>query len=475
MIPEQLVFIDLETTGTNTLHDRITEVGLCEVSNGRVVDEWSTLVNPEKAIPPFIEKLTGITTGMVADAPRFADIATELQERLAGKVLVAHNVRFDVGFLKSEFRRQAIDFHERTVCTVKLSRALFPQQSRHNLDALIERHELEVANRHRALGDARATQKFFEKMCLVQPSEIMAKAIESQLKKPSMPPHLPADQLHGLPGTPGVYLLYGENDAVLYIGKSVNIRSRVHAHFAGDHRVRKGMKLSQQVRRIDCIETAGELGALLLEARLVKELAPIHNRRLRRTCDLFSIHLVSSAEGHPLIELIALKGLQGADLGRMYGMFRSRRQADAMLRQIIAAQGLCNRVLGLEKGQGACFSYQLRKCRGACVGQEPLPLHQARLMTALAALKMRSWPFEGAIGVRERSPGGGRTEIHVFDQWCHLGTADSEHRLRALLENPAPLPFDLDSYKILSRYLDTQARPADVLNLAGLRPEAQSC
>lgn len=470
MIPEHLVFIDLETTGTNTLHDRITEVGLCEVRNGQLVGEWSTLVNPGKAIPPYIEKLTGITTAMVADAPRFADIARELQGKLAGKVLVAHNARFDYGFLKSEFRRQAIDFQEKTVCTVKLSRALFPQQSRHNLDVLIDRHGLEVFDRHRALGDARVTREFFAKMCREQPPEIIANAIKNQLKKPSLPPHLPAEQMQRLPSSPGVYLFYGENDTVLYVGKSVDIRARVQAHFAGDHRVRKGMRLSQQVRRIDCIETAGDLGALLLEARLVKELVPIHNRRLRRTRDLFSIRLVADGQGASQVQLVSLKGLRSDDLAQLFGLFRSRRQADSTLRQIISAHGLCNRVLGLEKGQGACFNHQIRKCRGACVGREPLPLHEVRLRSALSGLKMRSWPFRGVIGIRERTPEG-RSEIHIFDHWCHLGTADCEDRLRELLETPEPLPFDLDSYRILSRFLDRRAGTADVINLAGLRPE----
>lgn len=193
MIPEHLVFIDLETTGTNTLHDRITEVGLCEVRNGTVLEEWSSLVNPEKSIPPFIEKLTGITTGMVADAPRFADIAAELRDKLSGKILVAHNARFDYGFLKSEFRRTEIDFQKQVLCTVKLSRALFPHHRRHNLDELIVRHELDVRDRHRALGDARVVQRFFEKMRLEQPAGILAGAIQGQLKQPTLPPHLPLE------------------------------------------------------------------------------------------------------------------------------------------------------------------------------------------------------------------------------------------------------------------------------------------
>ncbi len=466
MIPEQLVFIDLETTGTNTTHDRVTEVGFCEVRNGTVVEEWSSLVNPGTTISPFIEQITGISTAMVADAPRFSEIADQLQTKLAGKVLVAHNARFDYGFLKSEFRRLEQTFQEQMLCTLKLSRALFPEQKKHSLDELIERHDLQAHNRHRALGDAQVLRAFFAKLCDELPSEALAKAIRSQLKQPSLPPHLNIAQLKRLPASPGVYFFYGENDTVLYIGKSVDIRSRVYSHFAGDHRAHKEMRLSQQVRRIDCVETAGEFGALLLEARLVKELTPVHNRQLRRTRDLYSIRLGKCVQDGSRPQVVVLKDLGGNELAGLHGLFRTRRQAETALREVILAHGLCNRVLGLEKGPGACFSFQIRKCRGACVGQEPLVLHEARLTAAFASMKVRSWPYPGAIGIRETSAANDRSEIHVFNHWCHLGTADSEERLWDILESQARLPFDLDGYKILTRFLETKVQQTDLIDLS---------
>ena len=294
----------------------------------------------------------------------------------------------------------------------------------------------------------------------------MAKAIRSQLKQPSLPPHLSIEQLKRLPSSPGVYLFYGENDTVLYIGKSVDIRSRVYSHFAGDHRVQKGMRLSQQVRRIDFEETAGEFGALLLEARLVKELTPIHNRHLRRTRDLYSIRLTKGVKTGSKPEIVLLKDLGGDELEGLFGMFRTRRQAETALREIILAHGLCNRTLGLEKGNGACFNFQIKKCRGACSGLEPLPLHEARLVTAFASMKVRSWPYPGAIGIREKSAVDDRTEIHIFNQWCHLGTADSEEQLWEILDSPDLLTFDLDGYKILTRFLKTNGQQADLINLS---------
>ena len=154
MTEQTIVFVDLETTGGSTTADRITEVGIVEMGP-EGVSEWSSLVNPQMSIPPFIERLTGISNAMVQDAPTFAEIAPELIQRLSGKLFVAHNARFDYGFLKNEFKRLNLPFRADVLCTVKLSRRLFPQEYKHNLDAIISRHALVAESRHRALADAR--------------------------------------------------------------------------------------------------------------------------------------------------------------------------------------------------------------------------------------------------------------------------------------------------------------------------------
>src|SRR3989338_3148340 len=158
-----LAFVDLETTGATATADRITEIGIVEVDeNG--VREWSCLVNPGTSISGFIERLTGISNAMVADAPPFADVAAEVKQRLAGRLFIAHNVRFDYGFLKNDFKRAGHDFRATVLCTVKLSRKLYPQHAKHNLDSLIERHGLAVSSRHRALGDARLIHQFWNRV-----------------------------------------------------------------------------------------------------------------------------------------------------------------------------------------------------------------------------------------------------------------------------------------------------------------------
>ena len=178
MLRQPLAFLDLETTGMLPAEERITEIGLVEVDGGELVGSWSQLVNPEKDIPPFIEALTGISNDMVQQAPTFAQLAPALFRRLEGKLLVAHNARFDCAFLRAEFERAGFDYQPRVLCTVKLSRRLFPQQRRHNLDSLIQRHGLACSARHRALGDAEVLWHFIRKI----QSELDAERIDAALR-----------------------------------------------------------------------------------------------------------------------------------------------------------------------------------------------------------------------------------------------------------------------------------------------------
>ena len=459
MLDQPLVFLDVETTGTNAVYDRITEVGLVEVERGRFVGEWSALVNPGVRIPSVIQAMTGITDDMVALAPAFEVIAPQLLARLEGKLLVAHNARFDYGFLRNEFRRAGLRYTSRVLCTVKLSRKLNPQEARHGLDALIARHGIACDARHRALGDARV---LWELVChwrrATDPARI-ATVVDSLVKAPAVPAGLPDGALEDIPEAPGVYLFYGENEAVLYVGKSINLRARVMAHFAGDHRDAKDMKIAHQVKRVDWIETGGELTALIKEARLVKELAPVYNRRLRRTTELCAwCWRAEDAVAAP--RLVTARELEEVGFNDLYGLFRSRAAALEAMREIATAHQLCSIVLGLEKGKGPCFAHQLKRCRGACAGKESLVAHGLRLGAALAGLRMRPWPFKGRVGVREN---GAEGNMIVFDRWCYLGTVRSEEELRELGSRPV---FDLDTYRILVRFLDQPHHHRQVVELA---------
>ena len=289
LLDAPLAIVDLETTGAHPAHDRVTEIAVIEVDGGEVAGEWSTLVNPGTGIPPAIQALTGITNDMVADAPGFGSLAAQLHERLEGRVLVAHNARFDYGFLKQEFERAGLAYRARTLCTVQLSRRLYPEHARHNLDSVMQRHGIECKARHRALGDADAVWQFLRVAAAEHGEQVVAVAARQVAKQASLPAHLDRAMVDAIPEAPGVYLFYGEGTAPLYVGKSVAMRTRVLQHFADDLRSARQLQLAREVRRIEWRRTAGELGALLLEARLVKELLPAFNRQLRRAAALAAL------------------------------------------------------------------------------------------------------------------------------------------------------------------------------------------
>ncbi|MBB5191313.1 DNA polymerase-3 subunit epsilon [Silvimonas terrae] len=454
---EPLVLVDLETTGANATHDRITEIGLVQIDETGV-RTWSCLVNPQKSIPPFIQNLTGISNEMVADAPTFAELAPELLLKLSGRVFIAHNARFDYGFLKNEFKRAGLPFRARVLCTVKLSRKLYPAQYKHSLDALVTRHQLRLeGDRHRALTDAALLQQFLSAAGAELGVDTVRAAMQEMLRQPTLPPGIDPAMVDDLPETAGVYLFYGENDALLYVGKSSNIRKRVFSHFAADHRAGKEMQLVQQLRRIDWQETAGELGALLLEMQLIKTRAPLLNQQLRRTRELCVWRLDEAADGALVPKLVAMEELDPiAQTARqfVFGPYRSKREAQNVLTKVVEGQGLCRQVLGLEpkprSGSGPCFGAQLHQCRGACVGKEPLSVHNARLLSALAKQRLTDWPFPGPVGLREGKYDG--APLQVVDQWCWLGTLTDASDLAELLDQPRPA-FDIDTFKLIKTEL----------------------
>lgn len=443
-----LAFVDLETTGATPTRDRITEIGIVEVAEDGTVSEWSTLVNPETAIPGFIQSMTGITDAMVTNVPTFAELAAEVVERLRGRLFIAHNARFDYGFLKNEFKRIGIDFRATVACTVKLSRRLFPGHPKHGLDALIDRHGLSVSDRHRALGDARAIHQFWNLARKAHPEDRFAAVLKEITARPSLPSHLDPGIVDDLPEGSGVYLFHGDT-ALLYVGKAKNLRERILSHFAGDHSSAKEMSLAQQIRRIEWIETGGEIGALLKEASLIKQLQPTHNRQLRRNMELCAIRLVDQGAGLITPEIVYARDLDFGRQANLYGLFKSAKEAEGVLFDIANAHGLCHAILGLEKVKPGkpCFARQVKKCLGACVGGEPLVAHTLRLAQSLSKLKLKSWPFEGPAWFKERE------DVLVVDHWCYLGTAKSEDTLWDLLENGRP-QFDRDTYRILAKVAD---------------------
>jgi DNA polymerase-3 subunit epsilon len=438
MQERRYAFVDLETSGVSPSDDRITEIGIVLVDGDTLVEEWSSLVDPGVPIPPEITALTGITHDMVRGAPRFATLLPEVARRLEGRVFVAHNARFDYGFLKAEFRRAGERFGADVLCTVRLSRRLFPQYGSHRLDALIDRHRLPAADRHRALGDARAIRGFLQVLPRdADPDEIDA-AIRELLKLPATPPHLDAAQLEALPESPGVYVFVGASGQPLYVGKARNLRERVRGHFYADSRNANDARLVAEVHALEIEPTAGEFGALLREMQRIKTCAPLHNVALRRretTCFLRADVPGRAPRIVPLSELPDADPLAEPGLA---GPFGSRAGARAALAALGREHRLCDRALGLWAREGACFSRQVRRCDGLCTGDEAPAAHHARLHAALDPLRFPDWPFDGAVVLVERDAESGRVDRLRFDRWRALDADGAQ-------------PFDPDVFKLLRR------------------------
>lgn len=448
MLPNSLCFVDLETSGLNASYNRIIEIGILKVVDGELVKEFKSLVNPQTYIDPFIENMTGINPQALERAPIFDEIKDEISYILEDSVFVAHNVRFDYGFLRNEFKRAGVKYSSKHFCTVKLARLLYPNQKRYNLDSIIENFNIKCENRHRAFDDAKVLWEFYQKAQSAIKPELFEQAIGIVMKKPSLPMHLSEDILDNLPENPGVYIFYGENGAVLYIGKSINIRDRVLSHFSNDHLSSTDMKLSREIRSIECIETAGELGALLLESTLIKEQKPLFNRLLRESRKMPILLKTIDANGFNSVEIKELDLIDINEIENILGVFKSLKQTKEFLHRVAKEYSLCPRLLGLVKGKGLCFYYHLNQCKGACNGLENSLKYNLRFDEGFYNKKIRPWRFDAPIIIKEL---GDKEESHLVDKWCYLGSIKDESF--DLKELKKEYRFDFDTYKILNKFI----------------------
>jgi DNA polymerase-3 subunit epsilon len=457
--PQKLVFVDLETTGASPAYHRIIEIGLVRVENGVQVEQWSALVNPDVPIPANIQSFTGISNDMVRGAPSFAEIADVVFEKLRGAVFVAHNARFDHGFLHREFLRVKLHLQVPVLCTVKLSRRLYPEYVRHNLDAVMERHGIVCQARHRALGDALVLRDLWLKLQAQWPPPVLGGAAgKSMLGSAKLPAHLPPQLADELPDGPGVYRYFAADDALLYIGRSSSLRSRILDQLGDAADGSRDAALAGETRRVEWTETAGELGAMLREAQLIRRCKPRYHRHAKE--GLVSVTLRPRSDQSGRVDIVNIGDLEAREIMECCGVFRSAKDARRALMDLARARDLCLKVLGIEDGEGSCLALQTGKCKGACAGREPLLLHEMRVRMALSALKIKRWPFPGRIALRERSRDV--EELHVLDHWAYVGSARSEEEL-AQLRAPDSVAagaaaFDAGVYKILMRYFSKHSK-----------------
>lgn len=438
-----VVYVDIETTGGSYRNSRVLEVAAIRCENGQITKEFSTLINPETYIPASITRLTGIRESDVTGAPIFGDIADELAEVLDGAVFVAHNVRFDYSFLKHEFALVGMTFSPKLLCTVRLSRALYAGQKGHSLAKLIERHNIPVLDRHRALADAHAILYFSQLAFDEHGHELFNQAVARQLKTQYLPPNLNLEELGEIGNVPGVYIFRDEANQPIYVGKSVTLKKRIISHFQDVSP--KELKISQAIHHIETIPTGSELAALVLESKLIKQLMPLYNRMLRRVT-LYAMLIKGDNDGYATLMVKSGNVDNSTDLSKVYGLYESRTKAKKRIEELTRTFQLCPKLMGIEKGSGACFSYSLGNCKGACIGKEPRELYNRRFEIALENNRIAEWPYDRPIVVSINEQG----ESIIINNWMIQGYLDSDGN--EVIDEIESL-FDVDEYKILRRFV----------------------
>ncbi|HSM64065.1 MAG TPA: exonuclease domain-containing protein [Gillisia sp.] len=367
--------LDIETTGGKYNEEGITEIAIYKYDGVKVVDQFISLVNPEQPIQPFVIGLTGINNEMLRNAPKFFEVAKRIVEITTGCIIVAHNSKFDHRILRLEFRRLGFDFERKTLCTVELSKKLIPGQDSYSLGKLVRALGIPLSDRHRANGDAQATVKLF-KMLLAKDleKEILIATVKNE---PSRQIDTKLIQIiEELPSVTGVYYLHNKEGEIIYIGKSKNIRKRINQHFTNDNH--KAKEVQKEVASVSFEATGNELIALLKENEEIKQNKPKYNKALKKSIFKYALYHFVDENGY-----INLKIGKADARKKNITTFTNLQQAKSVLHNIVEKHQLCQRLTGLHKGDGNCFSYTIKSCKGACISIETPEEYNSRVMEVI--------------------------------------------------------------------------------------------
>ena len=294
--------VDIETTGGSAAYHKITEIAILIHDGKRVVDEYQTLINPERGIPIGITSLTGISNEMVVDAPRFYEVAKEIFQMLEGNIFVAHNVNFDYSFIKKEFQDLGGNLNLKKLCTVRLSRKVLPGHKSYSLGRLCGELGIENQARHRAMGDARATAELLTILIEQDDDDHIAKFLKRNSREADLPPNLPKEVFEELPSGTGVYYFHDEHGKVLYVGKANDIKKRVRNHFSSTDVVYK-QGLKDKLYDISYEICGDEMIAFLLESSEIKKHFPPFNKAQKFTTAKYGLYHYEDGAGNQRLSI----------------------------------------------------------------------------------------------------------------------------------------------------------------------------
>jgi DNA polymerase III subunit epsilon len=443
--------VDIETTGGLGRGERITEIAIVLHDGSQVLDTFTTLLNPEQRIPWNITVLTGITDAMVANAPRFFEVAKQIVTITEGAIFVAHNVSFDYYFIREEFARLGYSYTRPQLCTVRLSRKVFPGLPSYSLSNLKQHFRIYSERSHRALDDTLATVNIFERILATkEASEHIEVFVNQGIKESKLPRNISLARLREAPEACGIYYLYDEAGTVIYVGKSLNIRKRLHDHFA-DHTA-KGEKMREGVADFSVEVTGSELVALLFESAEIKRIQPRINKAQRIKKFDGAIFTYLDERGYRCFAY-GKNTIANAKKMTFLADYAKLDHARNHLQAAAHQNELCQRLCSLDFSTNACFMYALKKCNGACIGAEPVADYNARAEVVMAR-------FQKGLSDSFFLVEPGRTH----DEWAVVGVRDGvyqgygyldRHGTEAELEACLNRPFnDPEAGRIIYGYME---------------------
>ncbi|GHC50765.1 exonuclease domain-containing protein [Ulvibacter litoralis] len=366
--------IDVETTGPG---NRITEISIFKYDGTTVVDEFTTLIDPEAYIPSHITALTGIDNALVANAPLFKEVAQDILDITEGTIFVAHNVNFDYNVIQGEFKRIGIEFTRKKLCTVRLSRKLLPGHRSYSLGKLCAALKIHIVDRHRARGDVQATVILFE-LLLQQSnaSEVFTEFLNKNSREATLPPNLPKETFEALPNTTGIYYFKDKKGKIIYIGKAKDIKKRVLSHFYS--KTKKALEMVRETGDIDFEVSGSELVALLMEDAAIKHHFPVYNKVAKRTIQSFAVFSYEDRKG-----ILHLASNKGRLVSNPISTFFTIGELRAYVEKVCEKHQLCPKYCHLQEAVTECSHYKIKDCKGICKDEETVETYNNRVLEAI--------------------------------------------------------------------------------------------
>ena len=374
--------VDIETTGGYAANNGITEIAIVLHDGKKEITRYETLVNPLVPIPRYIQSLTGITDEMTAEAPLFEEVAPTIHALLKEAVFVAHNVNFDYSFVKYQLEACGLELDSKKLCTIRLSRKVFPGMPSYSLGNLCRELGIEITGRHRAGGDTDATVRLFERILAMDSQGHIQVMLKGKNKEQYLPPNLPAEQVDQLPFVAGVYYFHDQKGKVIYVGKARNLRNRVRSHFSNNKPNQQKQEFLRTIHSISYQTSGTELIAYLMECIEIRRLWPKYNRSLKRFEQIYGLYIYEDRNGYLRLAIEKIR----QQLRPVY-TFSLLAEGQLLLRKLVKQFNLCPKLCFIQTDEDPCEGMREKYCSGACEQMEPAAIYNQRLNMAVDSLK----------------------------------------------------------------------------------------